>query len=69
MAATESTPEPLMPVPDRVAIETPQGDVVAGDVVDTEMIADADGIERWYIVEIDGSRFRAPASETERPSL
>lgn len=61
-ASSRSTTEPL-DVPDRVAIETPRGDIRAGDVVDVWMVADAGSITRWYAVEIDGSRYRTPADE------
>jgi hypothetical protein len=33
------------------------------------MHADTDGIQRWYVVEIDGTRWRTPADEAQRPTL
>lgn len=55
-------------VPDRVAIETPQERVRVGDVVDCWMEATPRGIERWYTVQINGSRYRRPASEVGDPN-
>ena len=71
MSAPAERPTPSEPrtAPDRVAIETPQGEVQTGDVVDVEMRATARDIQRWYVVEIDGSRFRSPADEAEQPTL
>jgi hypothetical protein len=68
MATAQSTSatEPK-PVPDRVAIETPRGDIRCGDVVDVWMQAQANAIERWYLVEVDGSRYRRPAGEVGHP--
>lgn len=58
---------PLSPLPDRVTLETPQGDIRSGHVVDTEYRADLNGLVCLYTVAIDGSRLRAPASEVESP--
>lgn len=68
MAVAPEPPEPAA-VPDRVAIETPSGDIHSGDVVDVFMTASASAIERWYVVEVEGHRFRQPASECTEPSL
>jgi hypothetical protein len=66
MATARSSSEPR-DVPERVVIETPQGDIRTGDVVDVSMHADAGGIERWYCVQIDGSRYRRPAADVGDP--
>lgn len=63
MSATYNPNAPV-DIPDRVAIETLHGDVRVGDVVRTNYVATAaDGIERMYVVDIDGSTFRRLASE------
>jgi hypothetical protein len=66
--ATKHPSEPRAP-PERVAIELPSGDIRSGPVVETEMHADTDGIQRWYVVEIDDTRWRAPAGDVQRPTL
>ena len=53
--------------PNRVAIETPRGDIRAGPVVDRELDARADGTELLLTVEIDGARLRVPECETTPP--
>jgi len=47
----------------------PSGDIRAGPVKDVEMHATARDIQRWYVVEIDGTRWRTPADEAQRPTL
>jgi len=68
--ATRESPTPSEPrtPPERVAIELPSGDIRSGPVVETEMHADTGGIQRWYVVEIDGTRWRAPADDVQ-PTL
>jgi hypothetical protein len=52
------------PTPDRVAVETPRGDVATGDVVDVRYTASAESsLQCWYIVRINGVRLRVPESE------
>jgi hypothetical protein len=54
------------PAPDRVAVETPRGDVTTGDVVDVRYTASADtSLQCWFIVRIDGVHLRVPQSEAE----
>jgi len=52
-------------VPSRVAIETPQGDIRAGDVVDSELRVDETVPRRWVLVNIEGSQFWARLDETQ----
>ncbi|WP_277540212.1 hypothetical protein [Haloarcula laminariae] len=57
------------PAPDRVAIETLQGDIRAGRVVDEFVEADADGFDRVFRVDVDGVTLRVDEDETGRPDL
>lgn len=51
--------------PDRIAIETPRGDIRAGTVTDERLVASAQtGPIREYRVEIDGHGFWVPAGDT-----
>jgi len=66
MSAINNTSSPIEPhVPDRVAIETPRGDIRTGDVVGSTCKADG---TRWYTVEIEGSTFRRSADEVGLPN-
>jgi len=66
MSAINNTTAPIEPnVPDRVAIETPRGEVRVGDVVGTTSTADG---TRWYTVEIEDSTFRRPSDEVGLPT-
>lgn len=66
MSAINNTSSPIEPhVPDRVAIETPRGDVRVGDVVGTNFTADG---TRWYTVDIEGSTFRRSSDEVGLPN-
>jgi len=54
--------------PDRIAIETPRGNIRAGSVTDERLVASAQtGPIRQYCVEIDGHGFWVPASEIAEP--
>lgn len=53
--------------PNRVAIETPRGDIRAGPVVDRELDARANGTELLLTVEIDGIRLRVPERDATPP--
>lgn len=65
MSAINNTTSPIEPhVPDRVAIETPRGEVRVGDVVATNFSADG---TRWYTVKIEGSTFRRSSDEVGLP--
>lgn len=44
--------------PDRVAVETLQGNTRAGQVIGEVVEADADGLHRQYRVDVEGSVFR-----------
>jgi hypothetical protein len=68
MSATKDPNAALGPLPDVVAITTPHGEKHIGEVVDTFWQADAGQIDRWYVVDVDGSTFRRPADEVGSPS-
>jgi len=53
----------VQPQPDRVAVETLQGNIVAGDVVGEVVEADADGLSRQYRVDVDGVTLRVDEDE------
>jgi len=54
------------PAPDRVAVETPRGDVTTGDVVDVRYTANADtSLRCWYIVNIGGVHLRVPEDDAK----
>ncbi|WP_135302653.1 hypothetical protein [Haloarcula amylovorans] len=53
--------------PERVAVETLRGDIRAGPVVDTIVEADADGIHRFYRVDIGGTVLRVDEDEATPP--
>jgi len=57
MATTSSGSAPREPrsIPDRVAIETLQGNIRAGDVVDHELRVGEEGPKWWLLVDIEGS--------------
>jgi hypothetical protein len=66
--STTYNPNAPVDVPDRVAIETLHGDIRAGEVIKTEYVATAaDGIERMFYVDVDGSTFKRLASEVGAP--
>jgi len=66
MSAINNASTPIEPhVPDRVAIETPRGDIRVGDVVSTHSTADG---TRWYTVEIEESTFRRSSDEVGLPT-
>jgi hypothetical protein len=66
--ASNDCPEPR-PTPERVAVETPAGNIRSGEVVDVFMTAEANDIERWFVVDIDGHRLRTRASEARAPTI
>ncbi|EMA17198.1 hypothetical protein [Haloarcula amylolytica] len=53
--------------PDRVAVETLQGDIRAGSVVDELVEADVHEIQRVFRVELDGTVIRVPEDDAGIP--
>jgi len=53
--------------PDRVAVETLQGEIRAGRVVDEVVEADADGFDRILRVNIEDTILRVPEDEATPP--
>lgn len=51
-------------IPDRVAFESPQGRVVSGPVVDSEVRASTESTMTLLTVDVDGTRLRVPERET-----
>jgi len=69
MATTPNDCAEPRATPGRVAVETPAGNIRSGEVIEVFMEADANDIERWYVVDIDGHRLRTRASEARAPTL
>jgi len=57
----------VQPAPERVAVETPRGNIRAGRVVDEVVHADADGLHRQYRVDIDGVTLRVDEDDVGQP--
>lgn len=56
--------------PSRVAVETLRGDIRAGRVADTRLVASArTGPTRQFLVDVDGSTFWVDAADCSLPEM
>jgi len=69
MATTSSgsAPREPRPIPDRAAVETPRGNIRAGDVVDHELRVGEAGPQWWLLVDIEGSGIWTELADSGRP--
>jgi len=69
MATTSSGTVPREPrsIPDRVAVETLQGNIRVEDVVDHELRVSETGPSWWVLVDVEGSGIWTELDDAGRP--